>query len=77
VDLAYLDGRVKVLSVGLETAHIPHIMVITGIPAFLPLAFDSTKESPEIFAQEPASDKELGVIHEVADFDRLLLDAPL
>jgi len=43
--------------------HLPHSMVITSIPASLSLVLDSTKESPEIFVQEPSSDKGLGVIH--------------
>lgn len=79
LDLAYLDGRVKVFSIGSEvkTIHLPHSMVVTGIPASLPLILDSTEESPEILVEEPSSDEGLSVIHEMPDLDGLLLEAPL
>jgi hypothetical protein len=75
LDLAYLDSKVEVFSIGseVETVHLPYTMVITCIPTSLPLVLGSTKESPEIFVQEPSSDKGLGVIHEVTNSDSLLL----
>ena len=79
MDLGYLDGRVKVFSIGseVETMHLPHSMIVAGIPATLPLVLGTTKESPEILVQEPSRDKGLSVMHQMSDLDGLLLKAPL
>jgi hypothetical protein len=46
-------------------------MVITGVPTSLPLVLELTEEWPEIFIHEFSSDKGLGEIHEVPNFDSL------
>jgi hypothetical protein len=77
--LGYLDSRVEVFAIcsKVETNRLSYSMVVTCIPTSLPLVLGSTKESPEIFVQEPSSDKGLGVIHEVTNCDSLLLEASL